>query len=102
MLLSSILHVLIFATYTTAAVVTGIFTNYNSIKYVDGGGYGSSAPLNPSWVSEFAWHLDGSKVNPGDTFSLIMSCTYKFTSTLTTVNLVAGGVTYATCNLNAG
>ncbi|MCP8719472.1 MAG: hypothetical protein M5F18_09290, partial [Asgard group archaeon] len=89
-------------TKVTPKEITGVFTSFNSLTYFDAGNYGYQGPGNPTWTSTLGWSLDGSVASPGDTFTLIMPCVFKFTSPETSVDLTVDGVSYATCNLNNG
>ncbi|KAK6875191.1 Agglutinin-like protein 6, partial [Candida tropicalis] len=96
--------ILLLALFTrvTPKEITGIFTSFDSLTYSDAGNYGYQGPGNPTWTATLGWSLDGSVASPGDTFTLIMPCVFKFTSSSTSVDLTADGVTYATCKLNNG
>ncbi|ABN64394.2 Agglutinin-like protein 1 precursor, partial [Scheffersomyces stipitis CBS 6054] len=87
-----------------AAVVSGVFTSFDSLVFQNGGNYPFDGPANPSWIATLKWQLDGTKVAPGDTFTLDMPCTFKFTQTPADapVLLQAGGITYATCQTLGG
>lgn len=87
-----------------SAQVSGIFKSIDSINYVAGSsGYPyTNGPNLPSWINTLSWGIDGSQVNAGDTFTLTLPCTFKFTSSSSTVNLQVGGNVYATCTFNSG
>ena len=53
----------------------------------------------PTWTAVIGWSLDGATASAGDTFTLDMPCVFKFITDQTSIDLVADGRTYATCNL---
>ena len=46
--------------------------------------------------------MDGTITSPGDTFTLVMPCVYKFMTYETSVQLTANSIAYATCDFDAG
>ena len=85
----------------TAKVITGIFDSFNSLTWTNAASYSYRGPANPTWTAVIGWSLDGATASAGDTFTLDMPCVFKFITDQTSIDLVADGRTYATCNLNS-
>ena len=104
MKISSLVCLTASAVLAAGAQVSGIFKSIDSINYVAGSsGYPyTNGPNLPSWINTLSWGIDGSKVTAGDTFTLTLPCTFKFTSTSSTVDLKVGSNVYATCTFNSG
>ncbi|EGW35286.1 uncharacterized protein SPAPADRAFT_64435 [Spathaspora passalidarum NRRL Y-27907] len=82
--------------------VTGVFTSFDSLTWLDSGNYHIKYPAAPAWIAELGWKIDGSLVSAGDTFTLTMPCVFKFTTTQSSVNLHVGDINYATCDFAPG
>lgn len=79
--------------------ISGVFTALSSITFKSGASsFNSFHPAVPSWSATIAYTIQGSLMNPGDTFTLTMPCVYKFTDSKTSIAISANEVTYATCN----
>ena len=85
-----------------AKTISGVFTSFNSLTYTNTGNYPYGGPGYPTWTAVLGWSLDGTLASPGDTFTLVMPCVFKFITTQTSVDLTANGVKYATCTFHAG
>ncbi|EMG46020.1 Agglutinin-like protein, putative, partial [Candida maltosa Xu316] len=86
-----------------SAQISGVFTSFNSLVWQKASSsYTYSGPSLPTWMATLGWTLDGATARPGDTFTLIMDCTYKFVTDQTSINLVADGTNFATCAMNSG
>ncbi|EMG48293.1 hypothetical protein G210_1149, partial [Candida maltosa Xu316] len=94
----------LFAVFATVASkqISGVFTGFESLTWKPAASYPYRGPQFPSWFPVLDWSLDGATASPGDRFSLIMPCTFKFTTTDTTIDLVANGVTYGQCSMSGG
>ncbi|KAK6866917.1 Agglutinin-like protein 6, partial [Candida tropicalis] len=89
------------ATLVAPKEISGVFTSFDSLKWNEDSN-DFRGPASPTWKATLGWSLDGTKVNPGDTFTLIMPCVFKFITEQTTIDLTANGVNYATCTFHAG
>ena len=87
---------------SVAKEISGVFIGFESLTWDKAGNYAYQGPQYPTWNAVLDWSLDGTTTSPGDTFTLIMPCVFKFTTSATSVDLTANGITYATCDLHAG
>ena len=85
-----------------AKVITGIFNSFDSLTWTNAARYPFKGPGYPTWNAVLGWSLDGTVASPGDTFTLIMPCVFKFITNQTSVDLIADGADYATCQFHAG
>ncbi|EGW33833.1 uncharacterized protein SPAPADRAFT_134426 [Spathaspora passalidarum NRRL Y-27907] len=99
MILSLVLLQLL-ATFVSTQAISGVFTEFNSLTWENGGGYPYASPSSPSWMAKLGWKIDGSTMNSGDTFTLDMPCVFKFPTTQTSVDLKVGSTSYATCTFS--
>ncbi|KAL1572902.1 Candida_ALS_N domain-containing protein [Candida albicans] len=97
-----LLHLFFYCTIAMAKTISGVFTSFNSLTYTNTGNYPYGGPGYPTWTAVLGWSLDGTLASPGDTFTLVMPCVFKFITTQTSVDLTANGVKYATCTFHAG
>ncbi|EMG47020.1 hypothetical protein G210_2711, partial [Candida maltosa Xu316] len=102
-LLGLLLPLLAFIATVASKEISGVFNSFQSLTWKPAASsYPYQGPQYPSWVPVINWSLNGANASPADTFNLIMPCTFKFTTSDPTINLVADGVTYAVCSLNSG
>ncbi|KAL1572913.1 ALS7 [Candida albicans] len=92
------------ASFTTviSKEVTGVFNQFNSLiwSYTYRARYEEISTLTAK--AQLEWALDGTIASPGDTFTLVMPCVYKFMTYETSVQLTANSIAYATCDFDAG
>lgn len=81
--------------------ISGVFTSFDSLTFSHPR-LTYTPPNFPTWTAVFGWDLEGSTARPGDVFTLVMPCVFKFLTSTPYVELTADGVTYATCRLNSG
>ena len=89
-------------TVSTAKTITGVFNSFDSLTWTRSVEYVYKGPETPTWNAVLGWSLNSTTADPGDTFNLILPCVFKFITTQTSVDLTADGVSYATCDFNAG
>ena len=89
-------------TVSTAKTITGVFNSFDSLTWTRSVEYAYKGPETPTWNAVLGWSLNSTTADPGDTFNLILPCVFKFITTQTSVDLTADGVSYATCDFNAG
>ncbi|KGQ84357.1 hypothetical protein MEO_04787, partial [Candida albicans P94015] len=101
-MLPQFLLLLLYLTVSTAKTITGVFNSFNSLTWANAANYGYQTPETPTWTAVLGWSLNSTTADAGDTFTLIMPCVFKFITSQTSVDLTADGVSYATCDFNAG
>ena len=89
-------------TVSTAKTITGVFNSFDSLTWTRSVEYVYKGPETPTWNAVLGWSLNSTTADPEDTFNLILPCVFKFITTQTSVDLTADGVSYATCDFNAG
>ena len=89
-------------TVSTAKTITGVFNSVDSLTWTRSVEYVYKGPETPTWNAVLGWSLNSTTADPEDTFNLILPCVFKFITTQTSVDLTADGVSYATCDFNAG
>ncbi|KHC58489.1 hypothetical protein MGE_04826, partial [Candida albicans P75010] len=89
-------------TVSTAKTITGVFNSFDSLTWTRSVEYAYKGPETPTWTAVLGWSLNSTTADAGDTFTLIMPCVFKFITSQTSVDLTADGVSYATCDFNAG
>ncbi|RCK57453.1 Agglutinin-like protein 1 [Candida viswanathii] len=107
MVMIFLIQVLLLSTwlqFVSSAEISGTFASFNSLKWTSsiGATFDYASPGSPTWTADLGWSLDGATAKPGDTFNLIMPCVFKFITDQTSIDLVADGTTYATCELHPG
>ncbi|CAL1189035.1 unnamed protein product [Candida parapsilosis] len=92
----------VLTTFVQATDISNVFQSFDSLTWQNGANYRYRTPAAPSWIAQLSWHILGSNVKPGDTFTLNMPCVFKFTTSQKTVDLKVGGTVYATCQFAPG
>ena len=97
-----LLYLLVLFTTVISKEVTGVFNQFNSLiwSYTYRARYEEISTLTAK--AQLEWALDGTIASPGDTFTLVMPCVYKFMTYETSVQLTANSIAYATCDFDAG
>ena len=97
-----LLYLLALFTTVISKEVTGVFNQFNSLiwSYTYRARYEEISTLTAK--AQLEWALDGTIASPGDTFTLVMPCVYKFMTYETSVQLTANSIAYATCDFDAG
>ncbi|EMG49011.1 hypothetical protein G210_0310, partial [Candida maltosa Xu316] len=100
MLTSVIIHILILGN-TIAEEISGVFISFDSLTFSHPR-IQYNLPNIPTWTAVLSWELDGSEVEPYDTFTLTLPCVYDFLLDEIAVELEVDDVVYAFCLLNSG
>ncbi|EGW35284.1 uncharacterized protein SPAPADRAFT_64434 [Spathaspora passalidarum NRRL Y-27907] len=89
-------------TFAATQEISGVFTSFNSLTWLNSNPNTFQTPASPAWIAELSWKIDGSVVSAGDTFSLTMPCVFRFYTDQDSVNLRVGSTNYATCDFITG
>ncbi|RCK57457.1 Agglutinin-like protein 1 [Candida viswanathii] len=96
---SIILYFTILWQVVSAKQVSDIFTRFVSLTQDRFNSYNADGPSLTTWIVTLGWEIDGTKAQPGDTFTLEMPCFYKIFIEEPTIDLIAKGVSYAICDV---
>ncbi|RCK64319.1 Agglutinin-like protein 7 [Candida viswanathii] len=97
-----ILCILLHISLVATVEVYEIFTRFVSITKDAVNSYSFEGPVLSTWIVTLGWEIDGTRAMPGDTFTLEMPCVYRIFIEETTIDLLAQGVSYATCDVVSG
>ncbi|EGW30963.1 uncharacterized protein SPAPADRAFT_156463 [Spathaspora passalidarum NRRL Y-27907] len=98
----SLLLLIFFSTIVSSKDNTGFFTSFDSLVWEKGGNYPIISPATPNWIGTFSWTINGTTMEPGDTFTLHMPCVFKFTTHETMIEVGTDDKIFAICTFHPG
>ncbi|EGW32687.1 uncharacterized protein SPAPADRAFT_137089, partial [Spathaspora passalidarum NRRL Y-27907] len=99
---SKILAFIFLATYVATTQVTGVFTSLDKVEFKPYSNKDPARPYQVHWEATMSWEIQGSKIQPLDTFTLDLPCVFKFITDEPYIALTVGSTEYAHCYFQAG